>query len=265
MRRVDHQHVDARPHQRLGPHLPVGPRTDRRPDPQAAEVVLRRMRKADRLLDVLDGDEAAELVLLVDHRELLDAVAVEDLLGLVERDAGARRHQPLACHHLADGAVEPLLEAQVPVREDADQPSALCDRQPGDARALHDCKGLGDRLLGLHGHRIDDHPALGLLHLLDLERLVGEPEVPVDDPDTAFLRHGDRRARLGDGVHRGGEERDVEADGARQLGRDVGVARQDLGSGGNQEHVVEGEPLTQLICQHGPSSGYTKGPTRRAG
>ena len=76
-------------------------------------------------------------------------------------------------------------------------------RQARDVEALHDLERLGDRLLGLNRHRIDDHAALGLLHLLDLERLRSDRKVPVDDAEAALLRHGDGRAGLGHRVHGG--------------------------------------------------------------
>ena len=40
-----------------------------------------------RLLDVLDRDEADAAVLVVDHQQLLDAVLVQQPLGLLLRDA----------------------------------------------------------------------------------------------------------------------------------------------------------------------------------
>ena len=40
VRRVDHQHVDAGPHERLGALLAIRPGADRGADPQAAELVL---------------------------------------------------------------------------------------------------------------------------------------------------------------------------------------------------------------------------------
>jgi hypothetical protein len=61
-----------------------GPGADRGADPQPPEVVLGGVRVADRLLDVLHRDEAAELVPLVHDGQLLDPVAVQDLLRLVE-------------------------------------------------------------------------------------------------------------------------------------------------------------------------------------
>ena len=41
---------------------------------------------------------------------------------------------------------------------------------------------------------------------------VGDRQVRVDDADAAVLRHADRGLVLGDGVHRRGDERDVERD-----------------------------------------------------
>ncbi len=265
VRRVHHQHVRPGAHQRLGARLAVGAGADRGPDAQAPQLVLGRVREADGLLDVLDGDQAAELIPLVDHRQLLDPVAVQDLLRLLERHARLRGDELLLGHHLAHGAVETLLEAEIPIGQDADQLAAPGDRQAGDAVLLHDRERLGDRLLGVHGHRVDDHAALGLLHLLDLERLLRDRQVAVDDAEAALLRHRDRGPRLGDGVHGGAEQRDVEPDRARERGGDVGVARQDARGGGDEQHVVEGEALAQLRRQHAASSKSAKGPTRCRG
>ena len=66
--------------------------------------------------------------------------------------------------------------------------------------------------LGPHGDGREDHAALGALHALDLARLVGGRQVLVEDADAALARHGDGGARLGDRVHRGADERDVELD-----------------------------------------------------
>ena len=47
--------------------------------------------------------------------------------------------------------------------------------------------------------------------------------------------------RLGDGVHGGGQDRNVEVDVAGDAGADVGLAGHDLGMAGLQQHVVEGQ------------------------
>jgi hypothetical protein len=50
----------------------------------------------------------------------------------------------------------------------------------------------------------------------------------VDDADAAFLRHRNGEARLGDGVHGGGHEREIELDGLGEAGAQVDFAREDF-------------------------------------
>ena len=63
----------------------------------------------------------------------------------------------------------------------------------------------------------------------------------VDDAHAAGLRHGDGEARLGDGVHCGGKDRQIDRDRPRHPRTDIGLARHDLGKSRPQQHVVEGE------------------------
>ena len=83
MRGVDDEHVGAGRDERLRTLGCLGADSDRRSDAQPAAVVLRRLRVLDLLLDVLDGDEPAQPTVGVDDRELLDLVAVKDLLRLL--------------------------------------------------------------------------------------------------------------------------------------------------------------------------------------
>ena len=96
MRRVEHEHVDAGVDERLGALDRVRADADRGADPQPALRVLRRVRVLEPLRDVLDGDQALEAPVGVDDRQLLDLVAVEDLLGLGERRPD-RRGDEVAC------------------------------------------------------------------------------------------------------------------------------------------------------------------------
>jgi hypothetical protein len=65
----------------------------------------------------------------------------------------------------------------------------------------------------------------------------------VDDADSAFSGDGDGEACIGDGVHGGGHNRDFESDSGEKLGGDVDFTRQDLGSAGDEEYVVEAKAL----------------------
>ena len=92
--RVDDEEVDLCVDQRAAARSSVAPDADRRADAQATPLVLRRVRNLDPLLDVLDGDEAAQTAVGVDDRQLLDLVPVEDRVRLGERRADRRRDEP---------------------------------------------------------------------------------------------------------------------------------------------------------------------------
>jgi hypothetical protein len=91
----------------------------------------------------------------------------------------------------------------------------------------HQAEGVGQRLLGMDGDRIDHHAAFELLDLADLVGLRLGIEVLVDDADTACLGHGDRHGRLGDRIHGRRHQRNTELDGAREAGAGIGLVGQD--------------------------------------
>ena len=93
---VDDEDVDLGVDERGGALERVRPDSDGGADPQAPLVVLRRVRILDPLRDVLDRDQPLEQPVGVDDGELLDLVAVEDRLGLLERRADRRRDEVAA-------------------------------------------------------------------------------------------------------------------------------------------------------------------------
>src|SRR6266542_4067921 len=113
---VDRDDVHPRLEERLDARLAVGADADRGAAQEPAERVLRGVRVLLDLLDVLDRDEPLQLVGVVHDEELLDPVAVEQLLRLLDRDRDAGGDEVLR-HHLLDALLEVLLEAQVAVRE----------------------------------------------------------------------------------------------------------------------------------------------------
>ena len=83
VRGIDHDQIDARLDQPLGAVEALVADRGRGGDAQAALLVLAGVRIGDRLLDVLHRDQADAAVLVVDHQQLLDAVLVQQALGLV--------------------------------------------------------------------------------------------------------------------------------------------------------------------------------------
>ena len=57
----------------------------------------------------------------VHHQKFLDAMLLQQALGLFERGADRNGDQIVLGHHGADGLIEGFLKAQVAVGEDADE------------------------------------------------------------------------------------------------------------------------------------------------
>ena len=164
----------------------IAGRADGRADTQTSLLVLGGVRVLEFLLDVLNGDQALEVVLVVDHQQFFHAVLVQDLLGLFERGADGDGDQVFLGHHLGDGNVGAGLEAQIAVGEDADQFAVLGDGDAGDAVAAHEFQGVGDLLVGSTGDGVDDHAAFRAFYTIDFLGLPLDRHVLVNDPDAAL-------------------------------------------------------------------------------
>src|SRR5207302_6675116 len=79
--------------------------------------------------------------------------------------------------------------------------------------------------------------------------LLGDRQIAVNDTEAAETAERDRKARIGDRVHRGGQDRYIEADLIREagLGRDLG--REDVAAGRYQEDVVEGPAVVGAVAR----------------
>ena len=76
-----------RAHQFLRALQEIAGGADRRAHAQPALLVLGRVRILQLLLDILDGDQALQDVMLVHHQQLFHAMPVQDRFGLFERGA----------------------------------------------------------------------------------------------------------------------------------------------------------------------------------
>ena len=238
--------VDAHRHERLDALFEVGADTDGGGAAQPAASVPRCVREVEALLDVLDRDQAGESAVGVDERQLLDAMLLEDRLGLVERCADLGGDEAVGGHELGDRTFEvgPFAEADVAVGEDADQaPVGVGDRHPGELELVHQVFGVLQQCGRRQGDRVGDHPRLRPLDLLHLGGLIGDRHVAVDHADAAVAGHGDGHASLGDLVHRCRHQGHGEFDVAGEQGAGVDGVRQGLGVAGDHDDVVERERL----------------------
>ena len=230
----------------------IASRADGRAHSQTAFVVFGRAGIFQFFLNVFYGDQALQVVLVVDNEQLFYAVLVQNFFGLLERRADRDGDEMLFCHHLADGDVEARLETQVAVGEDADQFAVfLGDGDAGNLVLLHHVERVGNLGVGRHGDRVDDHAAFGALDLVDFIGLLVDGEIAMDDAESALLGERDGHVGFGDRVHGGADDGDVEMDVARDLGLGIDAGGHNLRARGNEENVVESKGFGNREMNHG--------------
>ena len=179
----------------------ISRRADGRADAQASLVVFGGARILELFLDVLYGDEAFQIEVLVHDEELFDAVLLEDALGLLERGANGHGDEIFLRHHGADRERMILFEAQVAVGKDSGEARAAGDGQAGDAVLGHDLEGLAEGDVRRDGDGVHDHAAFRTLHAVHFLSLAVHGHVAVNHADAALAGDGDGETRFGDRVH----------------------------------------------------------------
>jgi hypothetical protein len=106
---------------------------------------------------------------------------------------------------------------------------------------LHQLQRIGQRRFRPDGQRVHHHAAFVAFDAPHMLGLFFDGEVFVDHPHAAGLRHGDGERGLGDGVHRGGNQRNAKLDGLGQARTGVDLAGQNVGGCGHQQNIVEGQ------------------------
>ena len=237
---IDHHHVHAGGHQFFQPFVAVTAGTEGGTDTQLAGAVLRGFGVGVGLQDVLDGHEAAQLEGVVDHQHAFEAVLVHELLGVFGAGALAHGDQALLRRHdVAHRLVQLGLEAQVTVGDDAHHLAPLDHRQAGDVMLARDGNDIAHTHAGGDGDGISDHTRLVPLDGQHFGSLLFGLEILVDDADAAQLGHDDGHAAFSHGVHRRGDERDVETDVSGQARAQRGIARDEVRVSGDEQNVVK--------------------------
>ena len=155
-------------------------------------------------------------------------------------------------HQFGDRLARIVGEAHVAVGEDADELARLA------VGAALDHRNAGNRMARLisasasasvaSGKMVIGSTTMPLSKRLTLRTssaCCSGVEVAVDDADAAGLRHGDGEPRLGHRVHGRGDDRQIEADRARQPGRDRPPPGMTVRMARPQQHVVERQGFGQ--------------------
>src|SRR5262249_14584867 len=114
VRRIENQDVDLGADQFTRAIEQILGDADGSTHAQPSQPIFRGARILNRLLNVLDGDESFEAPGAIDDQELLDAVLVQELLGLLERGSDGRRDEVILRHTRRDRPVQMSFEAQIP-------------------------------------------------------------------------------------------------------------------------------------------------------
>ncbi len=146
---VDRDDVDAGVHQQLDALFSAFAGTDGSTNAQTLLRIAAGIGKIGGFLNVLYGNQAAQLEVVVDHQDLFDPVLVQ--LGDHLFAAGALRHRHQAIfgrHDRTDFLVQARLEAQIAAGYDADQLAAIHHRHAGDMVGTGQFEDLADTGVG---------------------------------------------------------------------------------------------------------------------
>ena len=138
---INHNQVDAGCDERFGAREALVADCRRRGHTKPALLVLAGVRIGDRLFDIFHRDEADTAILRIDDQKLLDAILMEQTLGLILADAFPHRDDFLG-HQIRHGLSRIGGKAHVAVGQNADQLTrlrtggALDHRNAGDVVVL---------------------------------------------------------------------------------------------------------------------------------
>ena len=240
VRRVEHEHVDARLDKCARALENVFRDAYRRAAKKPSAAVFCGIRVLRALLYILGRDKAFEVSRFVDEREFFDLVRREDLQRFRVRRSDVARDEIVLRHDLADLSVHVGKEAHVAVCDDADEDVVFVDdRHARDLVFSHQRLGFVNVVVWAERKRIRYNAVLTSLYPLDLVRLHRDGHVLMNDADAAFARHRDRHSRFGNGVHRARHYRRVEHDFVRKSRSEIYHVGRHFALRRDEQHVVK--------------------------
>ena len=237
--RIDDDGIDLGLHQSIHAVEDVGGDTDTCGTKKTSLGVLRSQRILDGLLNIFDCNQTLEVTVLVHNGKLLLAGLGENHLRLVEGYTLRCGNQPFTGHGFADLLRKISLKLQVTVCDNTDQPTTFGNRHTADAVFAHQIIGILQSMVRREIKRIADDAVLRALYLVHLIGLRLDCHVLVNDTDSPLACHCNGHTMLRNGIHTGAHQRNVQFDGMRQLRTELHLIGNHLRVGGNQQHVVK--------------------------
>jgi len=174
-------------------------------------------------------------------------MTAEDILCLLQCGAHGGCDQVVLGHDLLDAHVKVGEKAHVAVCDDAHQSAVIvAHRYAGNAIFAHQIVGFVYVIILFQKEWIGDDAVLVSLDALHLIRLPLDGHVLMDHACAALARHRDRHVALGDRVHGGAHERNMEADFFCKLCVQADLLRYHIALAGDQQDIVE---CKTLLCE----------------
>jgi hypothetical protein len=236
VRRINDDHVNTGFSQQFDALFGTGTGANGSTGAQMTGTVLVGQRMFGGLENILDRNQAAQMILSIDDQHALEAVLADQFLGIFDAGFFIHRHQTLARRHdQFDRLVEIGFKAQIAVGNNTDDLARLVDhRQAGNTVLAGNLDDITHCHHRRNGDRVTKNAGFKALDLGDFSRLGLRRKVLVNDADATFLSQRDGETAFRHGIHGGGKQRHVQGNVASQSGRQAGVARKNLGVGGDK-------------------------------
>lgn len=200
-------------------------------------------------LNVGHGEEPLEDAMVVENDELMDThvvgeEAIGGVNGIITEIFFADGKDLVEGGHGVDDADAPVAIFNDTPAEEAEEPVVLIDdgeRMEFKAPLFDHGEYITDVAIGADGNRFLNQAVDIIFDPSDQANLIAFGHIVMDDADTAVAGHGGGHGSLGDGIHIGGEEGNVEFKLFGDAGIDAGLAREDLAEAGGEGDIVEGE------------------------
>ena len=157
------------------------------------------------------------------------------------------------CHHSGDLLGLVAVFHDVAGEETDENSGGVDDGERGERETffVDELEDIADELVRGDGDRILDEAVNVTFDAGDFLHLLAGRHIIVDEAEAAVERHGDRHARLGDGVHVGRDHGNLQPQPIADDSRGVGVLGQNLRIQGGERNVVERERGGKIGAEEG--------------
>ena len=244
MRRINDNHVNAGFYEKLEALFGAGSDADGSARKELAVLIFGGVGVFGGFDDVLDGDKAREVEVLVHDENTFETVFVHQALGFIKRCPFLHGDQTFARRHdFTHRSLHAGFKAKVAVGDHAQNAAAFHNGHTADAVFKAHADHVADEHIRAHGDGVAHNAGFMALNLGDFRGLLFGGKILVNNANTAFLRHRNGEIGFGHRIHGGRNHRDVDADFTGEFGGEENVLGKNFRVCRNEQDVIEGKSL----------------------